>query len=243
MALAVWADAPDVPTFVCADARLRGSGGGLPYPGGTTSGQGGWDMGFHFANLSDLADKLCRRPIATPAHVCGNWIRDCPPIRRGQVTRLAINAHGLAGQLYVGSRGTIPLTADNAESSFHSDLHDIGLSTSESATILLMGCVAGQGPDGTRLLQALQRVWPGRTIVAFATVGYAPGGMMKRPGEPCTEPGMRDTGVFSGSLSPELEARTHGTRWGDLTSMPWASEASPGAKVIRGARIVRGERL
>ncbi len=239
MTLAVWADSPDVPTTVCFDARLVGASGGPAYPGGTTAGQGGWDVGIHFNGLSDLADKLSRMPVGLPAPVCGNWYQNCPPIARGQVTRLAINAHGLPGQLYVSGVNGRALTADNA-GAFHADLHAIGLATSETAMILLMGCMAGKGEAGTLLLRALQGVWPGRTIVAFSTVGYSHAGGMYRSGAQCTEPGMRDTLSPDPSLSTRQSYETYGPIWNDLKKLPWASETSPGAKVIKDGQIVRG---
>jgi hypothetical protein len=242
MALAIWANAPDVPGAVCADARLRGRNGGPAYPAGETYGQGGWDMGIQFSSLADLARKLFGSPVNTPSHLCGNWVRDCAPIRRGQVTRLAINAHGLAGQVFVNGRSGPALTSESVSAS-HGDLHNIGLSTSESAVILLMGCLAGQGAEGTRLLQALSRVWPGRTVVGFATIGYAPGGAMKRPGDPCTEPGMRDTSNTSGSLSSAVEDRAYGGIWNDLGRLPWASEVSPHAKVVQNGAVILGAQL
>ncbi|MGH6927527.1 MAG: hypothetical protein ACREEV_04345, partial [Dongiaceae bacterium] len=121
MALAVWADSPDVPTTVCFDARLGGEAGGPTYPGGSTAGQGGWDVGIHFSDLGNLADKLSRMPVALPKHVCGNLYWDCPAIARGQVTRLAINAHGLPGHVYVAGENATPLTADNV-GLYHADL-------------------------------------------------------------------------------------------------------------------------
>lgn len=239
MSLAIWAHAPDVPTEVCFDARVGGKSGAPAYPGGVPKGQGGWDIGIRFSNLSDLADKLFRHPIATPRHLCGNWISDCPPIERGHVKRLAINVHGNPGMLYVNSQKNPALTPDNI-ANFHKDLHDIGLSTDQGSVILLMGCLAGQGREGTRLLQALSRVWPGRQIVAFSTIGFSSGGDMLRSGEFCTEPGMRDTDNTNPSLSWEMQQRDYGPLWKNLERLPWASEESPHAKVVRDGTILRG---
>ena len=107
---------------------------------------------------------------------------------------------------------------------------------SNPAVILFVGCLAGSGRAGTDLLIALSRVWPNRKVVAFATLGYAPGGAMSRSGEHCTEPGMRDTTA----LYPGEADRDAGRYWGDLTVWPWATETSPQAKVAMNQTIIRG---
>ena len=62
------------------------------------------------------------------------------------------------------------------------------------STILIMGCLAGQGEPGTELLKLLSSVWPGRIVVGFRTIGYRhPGEMTK--GAPNELPGMKDTKV------------------------------------------------
>jgi hypothetical protein len=109
MPLAVWADSPDVPNQVCVNARLRGAKMHPASPDSETYGQGGWDVGIHFNNLTHLADQLTMLQSQTPGHMCdsprSSWSCNgpqwsCPA--DGKVTRLAINAHGVAGTLYTG---------------------------------------------------------------------------------------------------------------------------------------------
>jgi hypothetical protein len=243
MTLAIWSQAPDVPTTVCEDARLDGGGAGLGYPLGNAKGQAGWDMGLQFKDLAHLADRLSRAPAATPSHTCGNWVRRCAPIQRGQVTRLGTHAHGLPGRIYFGGRGQKALDETNIDD-FAADLEAIGRSLDSRASVLVMGCLAGAGKPGTKLLERLSgHYWPGRTVVAFATIGFVSGGDMLRRGEFCAEPGMRDTDNRSPALSWAQQQADYGPIWKDLKRLPWASETSPHAKVAVDGRVVRGENL
>src|SRR5215510_11726553 len=71
MPFAVWADSVDVPLKVCTDARLRAGAVTLADPDSVTYGQGGWDVGIHFANVPDLASQLGRLTVSqTPPHMC-----------------------------------------------------------------------------------------------------------------------------------------------------------------------------
>lgn len=231
MGYAIWAEAPDVPGSVCEDARLRGGKEkGLKYPQGKTFGQAGWDLGIHFKSLSDLANQLTRQPVL--------------PIKRGQVTRLAIHVHGKPGMIFPSgkNRKNLALTADNI-SSYHKDLHAIGLSTSRNSTILIVGCVAALGAAGDRLFEALCRVWPERRVVGFTTIGYVSGGDQKRPYTKCTEPGMRDTDSTSKMLTWELQQQEIGPIWKDLKRLPWASERSPNAKVFMNGKIIKKPKI
>jgi hypothetical protein len=236
MSITVWSNAPDTPTHICEDARLGGGRGGSRF-----SGQSGWQLGINFTSLSDLASQL--RSAAQPDHMCGAGLfESCRPVRRGEIMRLAIHAHGNSGVVFVNGLRRPSLSVSSISRN-HADLHAIGLRTHTSATILFMGCLAGLGPDGTRFLRAISRVWPGRTVVGFATVGYAHGGeMLRGRGDYCTEAGMRDTRSSSGSLgpgAPDPWARS----WRNLQALPWASETSPGAKVVRDGSILRGGEL
>ncbi len=238
MQLSVWASARDVPNRVCFDARL-GGGNAKSDPRAQFKGHAGWHVGINFSNAEDLARQLHTAPIATPRHVCGNWILNCPPIREGQVERLGINVHGIAGEVFINGQANRPgIRADNIDQ-FRPHLEGIGRATHEKAVILIMGCLAGQLADGTRLLQALSLVWPGRQVVAFVNVGYGPAGRMKRMGEACTEPGMRDTGSTMGSMGEVMERQRYDGLWEDLARMPWAWEGLPSAKVARNGQILR----
>jgi len=238
MPVAVWANAVDVPGVVCADARLTDrdtwSFGRSVTSEDRLYGQAGWDIGLNFRDSDDLANKL------TNVSVAGGRT-----IRRGEVTRLAIHAHGARGTIFLhgqpnGDPNKPVLTAESARR-FHGPLHRIGLMTPDHhpnpAVILFVGCLAGAGPSGSALLIALSRIWPNRKVVAFATIGYAPGGQMSRSAAGCTEPGMRDTtALFAGEADREA-----GRLWPDLQTWPWASERSPRAKVAFNGVIVRGQ--
>jgi hypothetical protein len=243
---AVWANTTDVPTTVCFDARLEGQEEWLAYPHGRTNGQAGWDMGLMYGSLVDLASKLHGSSAsATPSHVCGNTVRDCPPIRPGQITRLAINVHGGPGVLELDlPNGEDRLTVTSlGNAAVRKELDKIGRSLSRHATVLLTSCQAGQSDPGTKLLQGLSRVWPGRKVVGFATVGFAHGARMLRRGKQCAEPGMRDTANPWPAPTPELEEQRYKDLWDKLSDLPWASETSPHAKVAVDGRIVRGGTL
>jgi hypothetical protein len=57
--LKVWASGPFSPVVVCEDARTPDPSR-EGYPGGTSQGQFGWDVGLGFGNTADLADKLTK---------------------------------------------------------------------------------------------------------------------------------------------------------------------------------------
>jgi hypothetical protein len=232
----VWAYHTDFGTL-CRHAGFD-KGAGLSYPAGDSQGQAGWHVAISFSSLPDLATKF-KGGIKMPPEFCGNRWQDCDgPIARGEVVRLALMMHGdQGGKLAINGKNRLPvLTADNV-ADFHDDLHNIGLFTREAGTtILLMGCLAGQGPEGTRLLKTLAKVWPGRRIVGFSTTGYRHPGAMKRPGEACELPGMRDT-----DATAELYANPYrfDKLWSDFAKMPWASETSIHAKVVVNDKIER----
>jgi len=235
MGINIWCEARDIPGNVCSDARLRGgSSGSVEYPKGTPYGQAGWEFGFRFDSLEDLANKLYLKPLKTPSHV--------PTIGKGSVGRLGIHAHGLPGEIFFEGQDKKKdaLTAKSLMR-FSSHLRNIGLSTSQDATILFVGCLAGRGWEGRELLEALSKVWPGRKVVAFTTIGFVSGGDQKRPGdsEGCTEPGMRDTDNTSPLLSWADQQKAYGSIWKDLQKLPWASETSPHAKVAFNGKIIR----
>lgn len=240
MMIAVWASASDVPNTVCANARLGGTNEGPIYPDGTTKGQGGWDIGINYSNLQDLANQLQGLSSWQPKHMCGNWVRQCPQNGAAQIGRLAIMAHGLPGQLYVNGQNSAVVLTVGSIANHRQELDTIYRAMLPGATILLMGCIAGRGQPGTLLLQELQKVWPGCKIVAFVTVGFAHGGEMFRSGgNHCTEPGMRDTISLHATLDGAHALRTYGPLWNSLMKLPWASEESPGAKVIHNGQIIR----
>jgi hypothetical protein len=231
----VWAYHTDFGQL-CRNARLD-KPSGLSYPAGNDQGQADWHVAVPFDNPADLAKKLAAG-LPMPKEFCGKWYNDCDPIARGEVVRLAICAHGdQGGKVAISGKRNPPfLTADNV-STYHADLNTIGLYTRESgSTIVLAGCLAGQGTEGTRLLSELSRVWPGRQVVGFTTVGYRHPGMMKRPGEPCELPGMRDTDAHDYLMAnpPKWDKQ-----WSDFAALPWASDVSIHAKVVLNGRVTR----
>jgi len=222
---------------ICRDARLGGGDKSkLGYPEGTGQGQAGWQMAVKFANARDLANQLMAG-LKTPAFFCGNWVRDCDPIQRGEIKRLAILAHGLMGEVLINGPDKLPLNVKNI-SDFHDDLSNIGLFTDKGSTILFMGCLAAQGPRGTELLQAVSGIWPGRNIVGFTTLGYRHPGAMARSGGACEEVGMRDTDSIT-SMLPGQSLKEFDPYWSDFSKLPWASETSPHAKVVLNGVVVR----
>jgi len=231
----VWAFSTDFGSL-CRNAQLDESTG-VSYPSGSTQGQAGWHVAVPFATLAELASKLAAG-LPMPAKFCGNYWDDCDPIQRGEVVRLAICAHGdQGGRVAVDGKNHRPFLEASTITSYHASLHTIGLYTREQgSTILMMGCLAGQGSGGTELLKGLSRVWPGREVVGFSTVGYRHPGEMKRRGEACEMPGMRDTDAtdYLYANPPRWDRQ-----WSDFAAMPWASEASTHAKVVVNGRVTR----
>lgn len=227
----IWAYQEEV-VPVCPNARLD-SKTGLSYPMGNERGQAGWDVGLAYKNLDDLAAKLSGG-LDLPAEFCGNLIVNCGKIPKGEIVRLAIMAHGdQGGQFFVEGRDSKNvLTAENIPT-FRSALLTIGACTKVDATLLLIGCLAGQGERGTRLLVGLSQMWPGRQVVGFTTLGYRHPGAMKL-GKMCMAPGMRDTDAPAELYS---NPRRWDSMWSDFSKLPWASEKSPNAKVARNGLI------
>ena len=78
-------------------------------------------------------------------------------------------------------------------------------------------------------MRLLSQKWRGKTVVAFTTIGYYSGGDQSRPGQACSEPGMRDTD-YTTQLQ-DREKTKIAQQWGNLEQLPWASEKSKHAKV------------
>jgi hypothetical protein len=248
--VSIWANL-DTPLNVEFDCRLREDDGStlshLPYPEGTRRGQAGWDVGVHFGSLKSLASKLSHKPIALPNFICGNLFQDCAPLQPGQISRLAINAHGDSGEVRINGRNNpvslTPLTLIS-DADLRTDLGFIRDVTDPTATILFIGCLAGHSLGGTELLIALSLFMPGRKIVGFATICYSHGARQGRRGSiGFTEAGMRDSGFVVPSSSQEAEDARFDPIWNDLSVLPWASEFSPHAKMALNGIIIRGGNL
>lgn len=240
MTVNVWANGPGTPGYACEDARLTDrSKSNWPWQDRAVLsqdqeyGQAGWDLGVNYKGLGDLAAQLTqlKRQKWTPG--TGSVVQ------AGEIRRLAIHAHGNAGMLHVNGEGGVSLTAKTI-ASMQSELTRIGAMTvtdaGNPAVILLVGCVAAQGKEGTALLVELSKLWPNRRVVAFGTLGYVAGGAMKRSGDACTEAGMRDTTALYAGEGNKLASRY----WSDMKTWPWASEDSPRAKVALNGVITRG---
>lgn len=248
--VSIWANI-DTAVNVGRDARLREDDGStlslLPYPKGTTRGQAGWDVGISFGSLKSLRQKLHDQPIALPNFICGHLMDDCESLKAGQISRLAINAHGESGEISInGNHNPVKLSVLTfpSDPDIVADLAAIRDVTDPTATILFVGCRAGHSLGGTALLTALSSFMPGRKIVAFSTIGYSNGGAQARHGSGgVTEPGMRDTEYAFPSSSEQEEGARYGPIWKDLNALPWASEFSPHAKVALNGEIIRGAEL
>lgn len=240
MTVNVWANGPETPGYACEDARLTNrKQRNWPWQDRAVLtvdedyGQAGWDLGLNYKSLGDLCARLSslERADWTPGQ--GRLIQ------AGEIQRLAIHAHGNAGMLHVNGHGGPSLSAKTLPS-MQADLARIGgMVVSDSrnpGVILLIGCVAGQGKDGTALLTGLSRLWPNRKVVGFGTLGYVAGGEMKRTGDNCTESGMRDTdALYAGQADDDASQK-----WHDRKVWPWASETSPRAKVALNGAIILG---
>ena len=89
---------------------------------------------------------------------------------RGEVTKLAIVAHGDRGGLVKTSP---PMTqssifVDAAVCGYVSTLRDY---LQPRAMVILISCMAGAGAEGTNFLRALSTFWPNRDVVGFTTSG------------------------------------------------------------------------
>lgn len=240
--IAVWAEI-DVPALICEDARLRGQPPLKPYPNGEVYGQYGWDMGFQFSSLQDLASKLSDGTFNTPAHLGG------APICPRQVHRLAITAHGDPGNVHVDNttKPALNITTLSKDNHFRISLKKLEKVLARNAVILFMSCNAGHDKEGDALLTALSLEWPDRKVVAFATVGWMPPGSRPQSSTHlgvCSEPGMRETWKLNhislgGYNTESLELATYGPFLADFNRLPWASEFTGYAKVAQNGSIIK----
>jgi hypothetical protein len=225
--ITVWAETGDIHGNVCADARLRSDDSKTLATSDTPRGQAGWEMGIRYGNdLNGLVRKLMEITRT-----------------QGKIRRLAIHAHGEPGKVYVNGLSQPPLSIETMQQ-FEAILTLLRPCLTDDAVVVFAGCLAGQGEHGDELLKEVSRRLPGRQVVAFETIGYAPGGKTQtRVGDDCTEPGMRDTdapggGGTGGKVQFERETRW-GQAWNNLEALPWASEFSTHAVVARGGHIIR----
>ncbi|MBX3274953.1 MAG: DUF4347 domain-containing protein [Sandaracinaceae bacterium] len=228
----VWAAQVDTPSAgnVCRDARLRGA---ADLRHDEVFGQAGWNIGLSFHSLAHLAMQL--RTVSIPGHIGS--------VTPGKVRRLAVNAHGAPGRVYVDGNHRDDTALGLATLSQHaSALDTIREMTAARGVVYFMGCNVAAGGDGPELLRRLsEALLRERFVVGFEHRGYIPpGGVgMNREritsGTMCIEPGMRDgDGVGSSG-----EARGGGhPGWRNLRALPWATAHSRSAVVAFEGHIV-----
>jgi hypothetical protein len=217
----------------------------IQYPDGDMHTQAGWHVTLVFSNLADLAAQLNKGVTVPDAFYPSDvGTRGAPPIRPGEINRLAIMAHGDQGGVAMVD-GKEPAKADPANAlttntfdTYRPILGRIGAFTKPTSTILMMGCLAGQGEPGTQLLKLLSAVWAGRNVVGFRTIGYRhPGEMTK--GAPNELPGMKETDVDSEVMWKKRgNVERQQILWAK-NQLPWASEQSPYAKVVRNGTVLK----
>jgi Domain of unknown function (DUF4347) len=215
---AIWAYSKNVPGMTCPDAKLLADGTKLSYPKGNDKGQAGWDIGLMFNGLSDLDGKVDKALVETE-----------------KVTRLAINVHGLPGEIDIDGDGK-SWDFNKLWTTYSSQLVHLRMQMSGSAIVLIMGCQVAAGDKGATFLKDMsKKAFPGLKVVGFTTIGET----MKqyRNGGSCTEPGMRDTTYDTPSEGmPAVKL----AREKEVLLLPWASENSPHAKVAFNGEIVSG---
>lgn len=238
----IWA-ASDVPIAVHEDARLREADkktlSKLQWPEGLSRGQAGWHIGVNWVTFDSLLQLL--NNLKLPDYLGAGRLRS------GEITRLAINAHGLPGDIRINGRSNKAgrLTAAALVPEW-SDVRNQCLSLEKllapDATVLFMGCLAGFGSEGSALLKALSNLWPGRTVVMFWSIGYQLSAAMLRDSNLC-EAGMRDTRQVNLSVTVPGKAMNDFEEemrlsWDDFKKLPWASHVSQTSRVAKNGQII-----
>ena len=173
-------------------------------------------------------------------------------IQPHQLSRLAICAHGFpdvidVDQTTTGSFGSQPdentsLTPDRI-GHYRRALEAIGSALAKDATVILACCLVA---NTETLLTHMSLSWPTVTIVGLRTVGltHPKQRVDSRGGNPDVFPGIRDSPfeTLSKNLPPAavLERETAVfNAWSDLGRLPWLSESSPHATLVRNGSIIK----
>jgi hypothetical protein len=204
----------------CTDARVTADRS-------TGFGQPGWQWGITFENAADLLTKLRTEEVPAFARIGGR-----AHAGRGDIERLGIQVHGAPGSLSMDGvpdrEGNPPaLRADNF-ARFQSTLSGIGEFLANDSVVLLVGCIAGNGDDGTRLLEVLSgpRCWFRSRVVAFQRTGLVDQQLRTHLlHESCLNPGMRITPWAEGTIGAENRDYNGANMW------DWADERSQFAKI------------
>jgi len=146
----VWAAQFDTPAGrnICADARLRGP---ADRRHDEVFGQAGWNVGLSFHSLSHLAMQL--RHVRILGHDGF--------VSAGKVRRLAVNAHGAPGQVYVDGQRRPDASLRLDTLSLHEPaLRSIREMMQDGGVVYFMGCSVAAGGDGAELLRRLsESLW------------------------------------------------------------------------------------
>lgn len=252
----IWAVATNTECIPCEDARYH-AGKDWPStdsfsPHGTQhDGAVGWDWGVSFSSFKRLIEKITTE--SPPDHVCGaKFYESCAPLTDHQVGALGIDAHGFPGLVDIDchsqlNQGLIPESATYdvlsvpTLSKYSSQLQELDrLLAKDHGVLMFAGCKTGSGVSGSEFLIEVSKLLPGRDIIAFTNITYTHPHQTKRQistlkAGVCNQPGTRDT-PFPFSVGDDRQAEN----WHNLAIMPWASRASPHAKVARDGKIVGG---
>ncbi len=233
----VWAAHLDTPGAgnVCEDARLRGP---ADLRHDQIEGQAGWTVGLAFSSLAQLALRL--RSVRIFGHTT--------VVSPGKIRRLAINAHGAPGALWVNGdnrqNSALRLDTLSVHEQALSTIHEM---THEGGAIYFMGCNVAAGGDGAELLRLLSEdLLRGRFVVGYRHRGYmAPGGISMGRGrisrdDFCVEPGMRD-GDRIGSSGEDRDGSHR--NWRSLERLPWATARSRSAVAAFQGHIVGSQQM
>jgi hypothetical protein len=157
-----------------------------------------------------------------PFHALSDLMKSLDRARlRGMVRRLAIVAHGDHPGVIVLDHRLTPATISH----FATELNRLRWYLTPNAMLAFYSCIAGMGEEGSRLLIALSRHLPGRTIVGFELYGLiGPGGLPNAPGNmTATEAAEQQMAMLSsarhGRLSPWCPFAKH-ARDGQIVHLP-----------------------